>query len=250
MRVTYPAGAFGGNGASAFLSDVQFAADLPATYTELYLSYDVKFDENFDFVRGGKLPGLCGYDNNRSAGVGCNTGGGYPNGYDGWSARGMWREDGRLENYMYHAGQTNHYGDDEYWSEFAQRGVWHQVQHRVVLNTVGQKNGIVEAWLDGRKVLSVNDIEYRKTDSVGINLFYFSTFFGGNDPSWAPATDQYIYFDNFAISTSPIVEERTVVDDEPELAAANAPKGGSGSFSVIALLLLAGVRGAGFRREL
>ncbi len=204
MQVTYPAGAYGFNGATAFLSDVQFGMGLPKSYNELYLSYDLKFDDNFEFVKGGKLPGLCGANTNEAPSTGCNTGGGYPSGYDGWSARGMWRADGAMENYVYHSGQSNYYGDDEYWNVEAVRGQWHRVQHRVVLNTVGSKDGILEAWFDGEKVLSLNNIEYRRTDSVSINLFYFSTFFGGNDPSWAPATDQTIRFDNFAISTAPI----------------------------------------------
>lgn len=202
MEVTYPAGKYGAGGASAFLSDVQFGMGLPKSYNELYLSYDVRFANGFDFVKGGKLPGLCGTDVNQAASTGCNTGGGYPSGYDGWSARGMWRESGKLENYVYHAGQRNYYGDDELWNVNAKPGVWHRVQHRVVLNTPGQKNGILEAWLDGKKVLTRNNIEYRKTDSIGINYFYFSTFFGGNDYSWAPKTDQKINFDNFILSTN------------------------------------------------
>ena len=114
----------------------------------------------------------------------------------------MWREDGILENYVYHASQRNFYGDDEFWDVSAEPGVWHRVQHRVVLNTPGQKNGILEAWFDGTKVLSLQNLEYRKTNTIGINLFYFSTFFGGNDASWAPSTDQVMNFDNFVLSTS------------------------------------------------
>ena len=204
MEVTYPAGSYGSDGSAAFLSDVQFGMNLSESYNELYVSYDIRFAEGFDFVRGGKLPGLCGSDVNESPGTGCNTGGGYPTGYDGWSARGMWREDGILENYVYHASQRNFYGDDEFWDVSAIPGRWHRVQHRVVLNTPGQKNGILEAWFDGKRVLSLKNIEYRKTASIGINLFYFSTFFGGNDPSWAPSTDQKITFDNFVISTDKI----------------------------------------------
>ena len=201
MKVTFPAGAFGSNGATAFLSDVQFGMELPETYDELYLSYDIKFADDFDFVLGGKLPGLCGANSDNALTEGCNTGGGIPSGFDGWSARSMWRADGELENYMYHAGQQNFYADSLLWNVRAQRGSWHRIQHRVVLNTVGASDGIIEAWLDGQRVLSNNRMEYRKTESVGINLFYFSTFFGGNDPSWAPQTDQILYFDNFVIST-------------------------------------------------
>ncbi len=204
MEVTYPAGRYGAGGASAFLSDVQFGMGLPKSYNELYVAYDIKFAQGFDFVKGGKLPGLCGADTNQAPSTGCNTGGGYPSGYDGWSARGMWRENGVLENYVYHASQRNYYGDDEFWNVRAIPGVWHRVEHRVVLNTPGERNGILEAWFDGTRVLSLNNIEYRKTDSVGINLFYFSTFFGGNDASWAPSTDQKMNFDNFVLSTEKI----------------------------------------------
>ncbi|OED42536.1 hypothetical protein AB833_05865 [Chromatiales bacterium (ex Bugula neritina AB1)] len=206
MEVTYPAGAYGSDGASAFLADVQFSMGLPKSYDELYLSYDIKFGKDFQFVLGGKLPGLCGADTNQAPETGCNTGGGFPSGYDGWSARTMWRADGAMENYVYHAGQKNYYGDDEHWNVHATPERWHRIQQRVVLNSVGRKNGILEAWFDGKKVLSIDNFEYRKIESVGINLFYFSTFFGGNDPTWAPTADQTIRFDNFAISTKPITD--------------------------------------------
>jgi hypothetical protein len=30
--------------------------------------------------------------------------------------------------------------------------------------------------------------------------FYFSTFFGGGDLSWAPEKDQYVQFDDFVLA--------------------------------------------------
>jgi len=193
---------------------LSFGTGIERNFEELYISYDVKFSDDFDFVRGGKLPGLCGYNVTQDPREGCNTGGGFPTGYDGWSARGMWREDGQLENYVYHADQFYEYGDDEYWSASAERGKWHTFQHRIVLNTVGEANGIVEAWFDGVKVLSSNTMLYRKTADIGINLFYFSTFYGGADPSWAPTSDQYIYFDNFRIATTPLPEAESAPVEE------------------------------------
>lgn len=209
IQVLFPANQYGSAGAAAFLNDLSFGVGFERNFEELYVSYDVKFSEDFDFVRGGKLPGLCGYNTTQEPKDGCNTGGGYPTGYDGWSGRGMWREDGILENYMYHADQFYEYGDDETWSARAVPGKWHTFQHRIVMNTVGEANGIVEAWLDGVKVLSSNNMLYRKTDDIGINLFYFSTFYGGADPSWAPSSDQYMYFDNFRIATTPLGEPET-----------------------------------------
>ena len=259
LEVLFPANQFGSDGAVAFLNDLSFGSGIERNFEELYISYDVKFSENFDFVRGGKLPGLCGYNVTQDPRDGCNTGGGFPTGYDGWSARGMWREDGKLENYVYHADQFYEYGDDEYWTANAERGTWHSFQHRIVLNTVGEANGIVEAWFDGVKVLSSNTMLYRKTADIGINLFYFSTFYGGADPSWAPTSDQYIYFDNFRIATTPLPEIAAVISAEaipaenfesvslaaieesqeagvnilskqPELAAANTIESGGGVF--------------------
>ena len=259
LEVLFPANQFGSDGAVAFLNDLSFGSGIERNFEELYISYDVKFSENFDFVRGGKLPGLCGYNVTQDPRDGCNTGGGFPTGYDGWSARGMWREDGKLENYVYHADQFYEYGDDEYWTASAERGKWHSFQHRIVLNTVGEANGIVEAWFDGVKVLSSNTMLYRKTADIGINLFYFSTFYGGADPSWAPTSDQYIYFDNFRIATTPLPEIAVVISAEaipaenfesvslaaieesqeagvnilskqPELAAANTIESGGGVF--------------------
>ena len=244
LRITYPAGEFGAAGASAFLSDLEFAVDLPANFEELYISYDVKFAEGFEFVRGGKLPGLCGYDITRTPGTGCNTGGGFPDGFDGWSARGMWREGGEMENYVYHSSQESFYGDDEFWGMKARPGQWHQIQHRVVLNTVGEADGLLEAWFDGQKVLNETDFVYRKTSDIGINLFYFSTFFGGNDPSWAPATDQYIFFDNFRIATTPLpgtISRATALNDDGLAIAAAESSGGGGSVAW-SLTLLAVVR--------
>ena len=260
LEVLYPAHQYGSNGAVAFLNDLSFGTGIERNFEELYVSYDIKFSEDFDFVRGGKLPGLCGYNVTQDPGDGCNTGGGFPTGYDGWSARGMWREDGNLENYIYHADQFSEYADEERWSVKAERGKWHTFQHRIVLNTVGEANGIVEAWFDGVKVLSSNNMLYRKTEDIAINLFYFSTFYGGADPSWAPGSDQFIYFDNFRIATTPLPgsgDTLAVADPEPvsalnideaggsnaaepEIGAAKAIESGGGSFYglLIGLLVL------------
>lgn len=57
------------------------------------LSYAVRFSSNFNFVLGGKLPGLYG-------GIG-NTGGNIPDGTDGFSTRYMWGRNGVGEVYAY-----------------------------------------------------------------------------------------------------------------------------------------------------
>lgn len=59
--------------------------DFPKNFTDVTFEYDIMFGKNFDFVRGGKLPGLGG-----GTSMGC---GGTPEQYEnGFSARLMWRE--------------------------------------------------------------------------------------------------------------------------------------------------------------
>lgn len=188
MRILYPQGEIGN--ASGALWEMK----LDSSYDELFCSYKVKFGSNlnFDFSTGGKLPGLGGGTT--------PTGGGIPTGYDGWTARIMWREVGELFQYVYYPEQAGTYGDYFGWGVLATPGVWHDLTVRIVMNTPNSSDGILEAWFDDFKVLSKSNIMYRKTDSFSIDSFVFNTFYGGGDSSWAPSSDMYIYFDNFEIS--------------------------------------------------
>ncbi len=173
---------------------------LDASYEQLFVSYWIRFDDDFDFVKGGKLPGLMGGT--------ANTGGDKPNGTDGFTARMMWRTDGKKVQYVYHPDQPNSYGEDFEWNEGGQRyfvpGQWHHVEHRVVINTPGQYDGIVEGWFDGELALHIDDLRFCTTDAFSIDGLYFSTFFGGSGSDWAPSKDETVDFDGFIISSAPI----------------------------------------------
>ena len=207
LVVMYPEGE-SNNGKS------QWRAPLNGSYDELYLSYKIRFDENFNFVRGGKLPGLCG--------GACNSGGSQPNGTDGWSGRMMWRtapsggsslppHRANIVQYVYHKDQTANggvNGDDLKWDDTTptdwkifDSDVWYQLQHRIVMNTPGQDDGIVQAWLDGEMVLDVQNIHFRDTTALKIDTLYFSTFFGGSSSVWETTKDEYAYYDDFIVST-------------------------------------------------
>ena len=195
LRVVYPQGGVGPSEGGA-----QWKLALDTTYDQLFLSYWLRFDEGFDFVKGGKLPGLMGGT--------ANTGGDKPDGTDGFTARMMWRADGKVVQYVYHPDQPNSYGEDFEWNEGGQRyfvpGQWHNVEHRVVMNTPGQYDGIVEGWFDGELALHIDGLRFRTADAFSIDGLYFSTFFGGSGSDWAPTKDETIDFDGFVISTSAI----------------------------------------------
>src|SRR3546814_7289490 len=57
------------------------------------LHYRVRFPSDFEFAKGGKLPGLYAGE--------APSGGEKVSGKDGWSIRLMWREDGEGELYEY-----------------------------------------------------------------------------------------------------------------------------------------------------
>lgn len=192
LRVLYPASAVGPEE-----SGTQWIVRFDNSYDELYISYWVRFEENFDFSKGGKLPGLAG-------GQG-NTGGKKPTGEDGFSARIVWLEEGKIAQYVYYPDQASNFGDKFIWmngrAHFSP-GVWHRVMTRIAMNTPGEHNGIVQSWLDGVLTLDIENIRFRDTPRFAIDQLRFETFPGGRDPdSFGPSKDQTIDFDHVMIST-------------------------------------------------
>jgi len=192
LRVLYPKGGVGSSAGGALWRM------RVGRFDDLYCSYYVRFDPEFDFVKGGKLPGL--------AGGAANSGGRKPTGTDGWSARMMWRARGEVVQYVYHVDQPTNYGEDFHWDRGGQRlfrpGAWHRVEHRIVINTPGQRDGIVQGWFDGMLALERRNVRFRDIDAFAIDIFAFSTFFGGSDPTWAPPKDEQVTFDEFIIATA------------------------------------------------
>ncbi len=211
IAVFYPKGKVRSfnSGASWFFSDV-------GKHRELYLSYWIKFPADFQFRAGGKLHGLCGGD--------CNTGGHKPNGHDGWSSRVHWGPNGQIMQYVYHKDQPGKYGQVFVWQQpgtrllkrtihenetlkplLFTRGEWQHIETFVRVNDIGQKNGEVRSWYNGKLALDVSGFEFRdascKKDELLIDRMYFSTFFGGNSDRYRPQKDEVIYFDDFMVST-------------------------------------------------
>jgi hypothetical protein len=163
------------------------------------LRYTLRFNQDFDFVKGGKLPGLCGGPENVS--------GGRPaDGANGFSARLMWRRDGRGEAYVYHKNQPEKYGESFPFPEDFRfpPGKLVQVRIAVVMNTGGKRDGTLRVWttLAGqgeRLVVERTDMEWRSAETFNVDSLYFETFHGGNDSSWAPTRPCYAEFSGFEV---------------------------------------------------
>lgn len=197
--VLMPEGAWGVGG--------QFIPFLEEGHTELYFSYNCMFKPGFGFMRGGKMPGLCGSS---------ITGWGIPVGgvgqlmedEDGFSARGGFRKNEALGPYFYHHDLTGDYGDVIYQGDplDVSEKIWYNSTVRIVLNTfssTGEANfdGIFEGWLDGKLVFSRTDLRWRKDPRIYINRIMTSTFFGGSSDLDKPLRDEWLRFDDFYVYT-------------------------------------------------
>lgn len=200
LRVTYSATAgqdaagnptpgIGGNSA------MTFDAPLPKGNMALWLQYKVRFDDKFTWVRGGKLPGLGG---GGKAPSGCIDN----NKFDGFTTRLMWRERGTLYNYLYYPTKVENCGDYAALNTQLLPGRWYTISQYVNLGDLGKSNGQLIQYVDGVKVMELDNWNWRSDNTVSISTLKMDTFFGGGTLDWAPQTDQYAYFDDFTVSTT------------------------------------------------
>ncbi|MCW3045392.1 MAG: hypothetical protein JWL57_3550 [Actinobacteria bacterium] len=164
----------------------------------LALRYFVRFPNGFDFVKGGKLPGLYG---------GIQTSGRrIPDGTNGLSTRYMWRAGGAGEVYAYLPTSQEHGTSIGRGNWTFSTGTWHEIQQEIVLNDVGKGNGRITVWFDGKRVLAETGVLFRSSASLQIEGVLFSTFFGGGDSTWATPVDTYADFADFTVSPHAVNE--------------------------------------------
>ncbi|EJD02951.1 uncharacterized protein FOMMEDRAFT_140748 [Fomitiporia mediterranea MF3/22] len=201
LRVDYPAGSFNNKTGGAQFSTLWNSS---TPFQSMLVSYELAFDSGFDWVKGGKLPGIRGGPSVN----GCE-GGKEPNGTDCFSSRLMWRANGAGEVYAY-IPKTNGICDsddikcNDDFGVSIQRGAfgfaagqWSRVSLLVQMNDPpGVSNGYVALYFNDILAISQKGVQFRKDNSVNPGGFFFSTFFGGDDSSWATPVDTHTYFRN------------------------------------------------------
>lgn len=183
----------------------KFAAELAPsdTYT---VEYALHFPADWEFSRnnagphgGGKLPGLSG-GSHPSGGLGKP---------DGMSARPMWRRDARfspepqtyLELYLYWPSQTEKYGD-RFFVQGVEAGQTYTIKLQVELGTP-ESDGAVRIWIDGTLRLEQNFRFLQPGQDWKLTQYMHNVFYGGNDPTWAPARDQHLLLGPVHVSARP-----------------------------------------------
>lgn len=192
LRVHYPAGSSSPSdeplGGAGFYSD-------PASLQEAdraCLSYKVRFPSDFDFVKGGKLPGLYGGE--------APSGGESVDGESGFSMRLMWRKEGDGELYPYVVGFEGASVGRGFWRYPTES--WVTIEQEIMLNDPNRENGVARVWINDQPVLEQNNIVFRTTPDITIDGLMFSTFFGGTGEGWRTPRDQYVDFADFRFYTS------------------------------------------------
>lgn len=207
MRSFFAAGEIWSGKGSGYWWNKQFAN--ANDYNELYFAYKVFIPADMDWGGSAKMPGL-------GIPLYFSEGGVVPTGLNDsrWTGTIIWHRNGELAMYMYHADQFSIYGDHIWWNDFGgqaflTKGVWNQLEVRYKTNTTpgDSSTGIVEAWLNGVKRLSYTGIMYKASgydttpanDNLSIGSINMLSNMG--EP---PASDQYVCWDDFVVSASPI----------------------------------------------
>jgi hypothetical protein len=218
LIANFPAGTFGlnsanGQGFSFYTEGTHNGVNVEGA-SEVLFSYSAYFPSGFDFVKGGKMPGLYG-GTSLSEAKSC-SGGRQTDRDQCFSARLMWRTNGAGEFYNYYPTTVTQgggycstapysicdtvYGDSIGRGSYSwATGKWTTVAQRLKLNDVGSANGEQTLWVDGVQIMDLQGLEII-TQSSKIYGIMAQTFFGGSDSSWDSPTDQSVWFKDWSLA--------------------------------------------------
>lgn len=166
---------------------------------EYTIEYKVKFQEDFQWTKGGKLPGLGGGEV-YAGGQGVSAG-------DGWSFRPVWHYyDGVNNNqpflapYAYYVDQPGTYGD-EFGKRYAiQDNVWYNIWIHIKMNIGTSNNGVLHIKVNDNTLYYNNSFRWVTQNSGReIDELMWDIFRGGVGPDYIATEDNLIYFDTFVI---------------------------------------------------
>lgn len=213
LRISYTPGKIGSDsGGGLHANPFQ---SLPAD--SCVFSCKVYVPSNANFVKGGKLFGLCIGQNSRDCATGSdwsNTSGSYRLTFD---------ENGEIHPYVYLpfgspgkaydvqtaavkriARKADHAGM-RLWDDNARlklnKGAWNAVSMRMAMNSPNQANGYVAVTVNGI-TKELRGFRWRSSASIKITMLTIVSFYGGGDSSYKAPENMYMLFDDFRFSAS------------------------------------------------
>ncbi|MDH3500420.1 MAG: S-layer homology domain-containing protein [Acidimicrobiia bacterium] len=170
---------------------------------EAWFRYMLRFDD-WNATTDGKLPGFAGLYGATARGCLPST-----EASPGWSARVVFKADGtsgagpgetRLGYYVYHLDQPTSCGETMLWDPgVLADGRWYCVEGHARMNTLGQNDGTLGAWLDGEQAITWDGLAFRREteDFMHIREFWLNVFFGGTAPT---PNDLHLSLDQLVVS--------------------------------------------------
>ncbi len=191
IKVFFPAWSYSPEN-SPILGGGGFIYSIGKTLDSANISFNVMFDKNFKFNKGGKFGfGFC---------TGTCPTGWAPVG-DDFSTRFMWRTNGDIEVYGYVPTKTEAYGQSfGRWSFRFTTGKYYKVSQTIKLNTPGVNDGVIVIYVDDKEVFRDSAVTFRKADTTHITKVIFSNFFGWNDATWATPVNTNVNFNNVVLT--------------------------------------------------
>ena len=153
-----------------------------------HLRYRLRLSPNWDSSQANsniKLPGF-GSPVTDTLNVCLVACGGAPgDGVTGWSARGQLNEAGIPGNYVYDGDMLSKnltYGSGYTWYAAGPLAVdrWYTIDLYVDMNTPGQHDGHLTAYVDGAKVWEKADFSFRLVDTLHVGSAWFDFYYGGS----------------------------------------------------------------------
>ncbi|KAG1890403.1 polysaccharide lyase family 14 protein [Suillus subluteus] len=181
LQVTYATGTYGSTDSGAQWYSLWNTTD-GSQFQSMLLSYELAFDSNFNWVQGGKLPGLRGGPD-----VDDCSGGAEPNGTNCFSTRIMWRTNSQGEVYAYMLTPNNMCSNSNFIcnSDYGvsidrgsfdfETGHWSRITILVQLNNDSVvANGNVVLYFNDVQALSQQNLYFRTVNNFAIGGLYFS----------------------------------------------------------------------------
>lgn len=184
------------------------------------MSYEVYFPPGFQWVKGGKLPGVCFGTSDGD----CSTGGNW--GADSGSFRLMFREDGLAIGYSYLAIKGGSRGAiDAQGANYKnvavstggaghglwrkknaglrfKKGAWNTVTMGLRMNTPRKRDGTITLTVNG-DTRTIKDAMLRQDARVKFTNAIIVSFFGGGSSDWDSPVNTVIKFRNFRFDAVP-----------------------------------------------
>jgi len=179
-------------GAVSSASGCQFEQPYTPKVDHARLSYSVAIPPDFEWVLGGKLPGLYG-------GTHLGGDGSIPDGTNGFSVRPMWNYDGGL-SLLVASPKNSTWGDATLAGSPLRLGATHRIEIDLQLNTPGQSDGVFVLSVDGKELLIKTDRFFRTVPTLQIEGLFFSVFYGGSTPDWAPKSSHVLTFSQIELN--------------------------------------------------